>query len=139
MEVSVMQGIDSTMQMLQKVLDLRAKNQQVIGSNIANAETPGYAAKSFDFEKELHAAVFNQGQGPATTHPNHIPAQADSISQVQGTITQHPDNTGIGDENSVSVDQEMVKLSENQILYETAVAMLNKKLSLLKYTINGGA
>ena len=33
----------------------------------------------------------------------------------------------------------MLKLSENEILYETAVTMLNKKLSLLKYAVNGGA
>jgi flagellar basal-body rod protein FlgB len=33
----------------------------------------------------------------------------------------------------------MIRLSENQLLYEAAVTMLNKKLSLLKYVTNGGA
>ncbi|MCP3892338.1 MAG: flagellar basal body rod protein FlgB [Desulfobulbaceae bacterium] len=129
---------DTTISMLQKVLDLRAKNQQVIGSNIANAETPGYSAKSLEFEDQLKSAVSKNDMQPVTTHPGHIPLQASNISQVQGKLTTHPDNTGIGDENSVSVDQEMVKLSENQILYEAAVSMLNKKMSWLKYTINGG-
>ena len=58
---------------------------------------------------------------------------------MSGTISINQDRTGIGDENSVRVDQEMMKLSENQILYEAAVAMLNKKLSMLKYAANGGA
>ncbi|PID72019.1 MAG: flagellar basal body rod protein FlgB [Desulfobulbus propionicus] len=130
--------LDQTARMLQKVLDLRAQNQQVIGSNLANAETPGYAAKTLEFEDELRSAMSCQPMTQATTHPNHIPLQPSTLSQVQGTISETKDNTGIGDENSVSVDQEMVKLSENQILYETAVTMLNKKLSLLKYTISGG-
>ncbi|MBM9513195.1 flagellar basal body rod protein FlgB [Desulfogranum marinum] len=135
----LLQQLDSTSQMLQKVLDLRAKNQQVIGSNIANAETPGYKAKSLEFEDQLKSAMSGAQNGPVTTHPNHIPLQSTNLAQIEGTMTTKTDNTGIGDENSVSVDQEMVKLSENQILYETAVTMLKKKLSLLKYTINGGA
>lgn len=130
--------LDRTAQMLQKVLDLRAQNQQVIGSNLANAETPGYSAKTLEFEDELRSAMNGKEMIQATTHPGHIPLQPTTLSQVQGTLSETMDKTGLGDENSVSVDQEMVKLSENQILYETAVTMLNKKLSLLKYTISGG-
>ena len=137
----LLQQLDTTTQMLQKVLDLRAKNQQVIGSNIANAETPGYAAKSLEFEDQLKGAMSVSGSqtAPVTTHPKHIPLQSNNLAQIEGTLTTKTDNKGIGDENSVSVDQEMVKLSENQILYETAATMLKKKLSLLKYTINGGS
>ena len=131
--------IDQTTQMLKKVLDLRTKNQQVIGSNIANAETPGYSTKSFEFEDQLRNALSENTMKPVASHSNHIPIQTMELSKIQGTLSSNPDNTGIGDENSVSVDQEMVKLAENQILYEAAITMLNKKLSLLKYTINGGA
>ncbi|WP_028585471.1 flagellar basal body rod protein FlgB [Desulfogranum mediterraneum] len=137
--MSIPQQLDTTMQLLQKVLDLRAKNQQVISSNIANAETPGYAAKSLQFEDALKGAMADGNLKPVATHPQHIPLAPSHLSQVEGTLSETVDRTGIGDENSVSVDQEMVKLSENQILYEAAVTMLNKKMSLLKYTINGGA
>ena len=74
-----------------------------------------------------------------TSHPHHIPLAPVHLEQVTGSITSKQDRTGLGDENSVSVDQEMVKLSQNQILYEAAVTMLNKKLSMLKYAANGGA
>ena len=133
------QQFDSTMVMLQKVLDLRAKNQQVIGSNIANAETPGYAAQSFEFEEQLRNAMHDGGLQPVATQPNHIPLTPSDLDQVQGTVSVRRDQTGIGDDNSVSVDQEMVKLSKNELLYEAAITMLNKKLSLLKYAANGGA
>lgn len=133
------QQFDTTMQLLQKVLDLRSKNQEIIGSNIANAETPGYSAQSFSFEDQLKNALSDNGMHPVTTQANHIPLSPATLDQVQGTVTIKKDATGIGDENSVSVDQEMIKLSKNEILYETAITMLNKKISLLKYAVNGGA
>ena len=48
------------------------------------------------------------------------------------------DQTGIGDRNGVNVDQEMLDLSENELMYETAAQLLQKKLSLLKHVISGG-
>jgi flagellar basal-body rod protein FlgB len=133
------QQFDTTMKLLQKVLDLRAKNQEVISSNIANAETPGYAAQSFSFERQLQSALSDSGMRPVVTQPNHIPLAPASLEQVSGTVNVKKDAAGLGDENSVSVDQEMIKLSQNEILYEAAVTMLNKKISMLKYAANGGA
>lgn len=132
------QQFDTTMNLLQKVLDLRTRNQQVISSNIANAETPGYSSSSFEFEAQLKSAMAGGELKPVAGRENHIPLSSTNISQVQGDIVVHPDKTGIGDKNSVSVDQEMVKLSENQILYEAAITMLNKKLAILKYVSNDG-
>lgn len=133
------QQFDTTMKLLQKVLDLRSKNQEVIGSNIANAETPGYAAQSLSFEDQLQSVLSGNSLRPVATQPNHFPVAPTSLEQVSGIITVKKDTTGIGDQNTVSVDQEMIKLSENEILYEAAVTMLNKKLSLIKYAANGGA
>ena len=133
------QQFDTTMHLLKKVLDLRARNQEVIAANIANAETPGYAAQTFTFEQELQSALSTGGPRPVTSHPNHLPLAPSGLDQVQGTLTTQRDTTGLGDENSVSTDQEMIKLSENELMYEAATTMLNKKLSMLKYAINGGA
>lgn len=133
------QQFDTTMQLLHKVLDLRAKNQEIIGSNIANAETPGFSARSFTFEEQLKSALSGGDMTPVVTHSNHIPLSSTKVEQVTGTISIKQDTTGIGDENSVSVDQEMVKLSQNEILYEAAIAMLNKKMAMIKYAASGGA
>ena len=137
--MSNIQQFDTTMRLLHKVLDLRQANQQVIGSNIANADTPGYSAQSFSFEQQLHSALGEGGLQPVTTQPNHIPLSPANLDQVSGTVSVSKDRTGIGDQNNVSVDQEMVKLSENEILYEAAVTMLNKKMAMVKYVTNGGS
>ncbi len=132
------QQLDPTMKLLQKVLDLRTKNQQVIGSNIANSETPGYSSKSLIFENELKNAVFGNSLQPTISHPGHFPISEQNLEQVSGKVARQKDTSSVGDGNSVSPDMEMIKLSENQILYEAAATMLNKKLAMLKYVANDG-
>lgn len=131
---------DNSINLLAKVLDLRARNQQVIAANIANAETPGYAPSSFQFEDELRAAVGKPSDNLplAGSNARHIATTINSLESVHGTITVSPDTTGIGDENGVSVDEEMLKLSENEILYEAAAQLLRKKLGMIKYVVSGG-
>jgi flagellar basal-body rod protein FlgB len=128
---------DANTQLLSKVLDLRAENQKVIGSNIANAETPGYAPARFSFAEELSQAINQTGMPLATSHPGHIPLGPHSAGSVTGTILREPDQTGIGDENGVSVEQEMLALTENELLYETSAQLLKKKLTLMKFVIAG--
>ena len=127
---------DKTGQLLQKVMDLRQQNQDVIASNIANAQTPGYSAAKLDFEEALAGAAGRDEKGMATTHPRHLPVSG--IGQVQGKVLRTPDRSGLGDGNNVSLDQEMIGLAENQILYEAATQMLNKKLGILKYAAQDG-
>ena len=128
---------DANMRLLSKSLDLRAENQKVIGSNIANAETPGYAPARFSFEEELSSAIKGTATPLATTHPGHIPLGPHSVGSVSGMLIREPDQTGIGDENGVSVEEEMLALTENELLYETSAQLLKKKMTLMKFVIAG--
>ncbi len=132
------QQFDTTMNLLGRVLDLRSKNQEVISSNIANAETPHYSAVSFEFEDQLRNAMDKNTLKPVSGHAKHFPLSINGIMEVQGTLVTHPDKTGVGDRNSVSMSTEMMNLSKNQILFEAAITMLNKKMSMLKYAANDG-
>ena len=86
----------------------------------------------------MKAAITGSNPGLATTNSRHMSMNSENVSEVSGKIVRSPDTTGIGDNNGVSVDQEMIALSENQIMYETAAQLLKKKLSLLKYVVQGG-
>ncbi|MCP4343718.1 MAG: flagellar basal body rod protein FlgB [Desulfobulbaceae bacterium] len=130
---------DSNMQLLGKVLDLRAEKSQVISSNIANAETPGFSSSKFNFEEDLANAIGkNNTITLSTSHEGHIPLGPANFNSVHGKIITEEDLTGIGDGNGVSVDQEMLALSENELLYETAAQLLKKKMTMLKHVISGG-
>jgi len=129
---------DKNIHLLQKVLDLRSANQTVIATNIANAETPGYSRKVFKFEKALQQAVNTPSGIMRTTHSKHFPLSSSDLGSVNGNVVEIKDETGIGDKNGVSVDIEMVALSENELLYETVAQLLKKKLGMLKYAIEEG-
>ncbi|MDD2557223.1 MAG: flagellar basal body rod protein FlgB [Desulfuromonadaceae bacterium] len=128
---------DSTTAVLKKSLDLRMQNQQVIAANVANAETPGYATKRFEFEDQLRAAVAVNDSNIRRTHPQHMPRQGVAIEKVNGQIVEYPDTSGLGDRNSVDMDSEMLAMAKNQIYFEAATQLLNKKMGILKYTIQG--
>ncbi len=133
------QPFDSKMHLLGKVMDLRSSKAQVISSNIANAETPGYSPTRFQFEKDLAAATGNREDLPlAVSDKQHIPLHPLNFESVNGKVLIEKDDNPIGDENGVSVDEEMLALSENQLLYETSVQLLKKKISIYKFVIADG-
>ena len=125
----------STIGVLEKSLDLRQQRQQVIASNIANAQTPGYVPARLNFEEGLKQAQQPQPGTPALTHPGHMPLKGSGGS---ARIERNPDQTGIGDGNGVSLDREMLDLAENQILFEAGTQMVGQKLGLLKYIAGDG-
>lgn len=129
---------DQTMAVLRKSLDLRSQKQQVIAANIANAETPGYAARKMSFEKDLRTAMETPELAGRQPNPKHFPIGNNGISSVQGSIEQERDNNPLGDGNTVSIDDEMFSLSENQLLFEAGSQLLKKKLGMLKYASGDG-
>ncbi len=130
---------DANVQLLSKVLDLRAQKAQVIAANIANAETPGFSPTRFAFEEDLAQALDKtRGIQLARSNERHIALGPANFNEVSGKVVMIADSTGVGDKNGVNVDQEMLALSENELMYETSVQLLQKKLSLLKHVIGGG-
>ena len=130
---------DQTISVLQKSLDLRAQKQEVLAGNIANAETPGYAARKFSFEENLRNAIDNPELASKPTNVKHFPLASGSISDVHGTLTMDIAAAPLGDENTVSIDDEMFDLAENQLLFEAGSQIIKKKLTLLKYAANNGS
>jgi len=129
---------DRTIATLQKSLDLRQQKQQVIAGNIANADTPGYAARKISFEENLRRAINTPEIDSKKTNAKHFPIGSTGISGVQATVTQQRDGVNFGDGNSVSIDEEMLDLAENQLLYEASSQILKKKFSMLKYAVSDG-
>lgn len=129
---------DKTIAALQKSLDLRAQKQQVIAGNIANAETPGYSARKLNFEDNLRKAISNPEMAGRKTNAKHFPIGSSGISSVHGTLTKQVNSSPLGDGNSVSVDDEMFDLAENQILFEASSQIIKKKFSMLKFAAGDG-
>lgn len=133
----------TTIDLVSKNLDLRAKNHAHIAGNIANAETPHYRPRTFSFEDQLKDAVKNRQantESTASAHPRHFPLKGASrnLEDVQGTVDETTVN-GLGrDGNGVDLEREMGRMAENLILYNASVKVLAKKFEGLKYAIKGG-
>jgi flagellar basal-body rod protein FlgB len=129
---------DRTMAVLQKSLDLRTRKQQVIAGNVANAETPGYSARKMEFEADLRSAINSPETKARTSHPKHFPIGVSGLDGVQGQITKQRSENPIGDGNTVSLEEEMFDMAQNQLLFEASGQILKKKLVMLKYAASDG-
>ena len=131
---------NNTVDLLGKSIDLRAKQQNLISTNIANAETPNYVPKSLSFEGELQGALKEPQSGaPAMTNPRHIPVKSPGgrIQAVTGKVIETPASTPGKDGNAVELEGEMGRMMENQIMYNASVQLLAKKFEVLKTAIKG--
>jgi flagellar basal-body rod protein FlgB len=75
-------ALNEAMQFHSTALRLRSERQQVLASNIANADTPGYKARDFDFAGSLSAAMSGaapQSSGLAATAAGHIAPARSSL------------------------------------------------------------
>ncbi len=123
------QLFDSTIDVLNRSLDLHMERHAVIADNIANAETPGFKAKRIDFEDSLARAVEAGEQGLAGR----------DIASVQATLSEET-NSELGlDLNTVDMDREMAAMTKNEVQYNAATQLISKKFALLRYAITEGS
>ena len=133
-----MRGIfDQHLSLLQKSLDFRSRRNTLLSSNVANIETPGYKAKDLVFENALGAAMKANLPGPLeVTDARHFDGRnIVPLNEVkpQTILTSNP--VGNLDENSVDLEREMVKLGENQVVYQALAQMVSHKFSQLRMSI----
>jgi flagellar basal-body rod protein FlgB len=122
---------DRTIGLLERAMDLRGAQQRVIASNIANEETPGYRAKELQFKDALSQASKGTTMVHVrSAHPGHI-AIGGGNAQARGRVTEVPAADLPLDANSVSLDTEMAKLSDNAMHYNAAATVTSMRLRQL--------
>jgi flagellar basal-body rod protein FlgB len=111
-----------------QALDIRYARQGLIQSNIANLETPGYKVQELPFEKVMKSAMTKQGELAKTNEKHISPDPVDTGKSLEFKQEDRPPD----------IDEEMVKLSENQLMYELTTKLVGKKFEGLKYAIDEG-
>ena len=102
----------------QLALRLRAYRQQIIASNIANADTPGYKAVDIDFQDALRNAQVAANVSPVsltTTSAGHLPGQS-TVTEPPIPLKYHVPSQGSVDGNTVEMDVERAKFAENTLM-----------------------
>jgi len=98
-----------------QALSLRSERQRLIASNIANADTPGYVARDFDFARALRDATSSQ----ALASGGGAAARANAVLRYGAASQTSLDN------NSVDMDRERAAFAENTVKFEATLRFIN--------------
>ena len=143
--------LDDYLRFHESALSLRSTRQELLASNIANADTPNYKARDVDFASALKGAMARKdGVPPALkgTAPQHLPGKGVAASTVPGgKVETMPDGTpllyrapaqGAVDGNTVDMDLERNAFADNAIRYEASITLLNSQIKSMLTAIQGG-
>lgn len=146
--------LTSGMDFQAKALLIRADRQRVIASNIANADTPGYAGRDINFKEAMSSALGNssnlalaQTQSPASlpnggnvgTHPQHIAMQSTlgTLGNTGPTLEYTNQSQPAMDGNSVDMDRERANFVDNSVRYEATLRFINGSSKTILSAIQG--
>jgi flagellar basal-body rod protein FlgB len=115
-------------------LKLRGQRTEVLASNLANADTPGYKARDVDFESALRQA--DAGGTLKTTQPGHIGSagRAGAGQDLLYRVPLQPSQDG----NTVDTQREQAAFAQNAIRYQASLEFLGGRISSLINVIKGG-
>lgn len=133
--------LDAALRFGQEALNLRARRQEILAANIANADTPGYQARDIDFASQLNK-VLEQGRvsggGIALnlTAARHIPVQNMQPPQLD-LLFRVPDQPSM-DGNTVDMDRERTHFADNSLKYQTDLTLINGQIKGMMSVLQQG-
>jgi flagellar basal-body rod protein FlgB len=111
--------------------------QSVLSQNIANSDSPGYVArdlKPLDFESILQQSAQSQNfSGLSATNPRHIAIQTGAMDGFPDAAS--PDTEANPTGNTVSLEDEMIKVADTQGQYQAAANLYAKAIGMMRTAI----
>ena len=133
--------LDDAIRFHEAALNLRAQRQEILATNIANADTPNFKARDIDFKKELaHALAGGRGfEGTllktSLRHFSAGPASGGALSD-RSLLYRIPAQASV-DGNTVEMDAERAQFAENALRYETSLTVIGLQIKNLLAAIQG--
>lgn len=125
-----------------EALQLRAKRAEVLANNLANADTPGFKARDFNFQAALKQAV-EQRQQDAGAASSSLPLERTHSGHIAGSghidenlLYRNPSQPSI-DGNTVDTQIEQSLYARNSIDYNASFEFLSSKFKGLKGALRG--
>lgn len=130
---------DNNMQFHEAALRLREQRQQVLASNIANADTPNYKARDFNFSQAMQNALAPQASAAsALNKTNAMHLSGASGGSVGGVPLQYRGvQQGSVDGNTVDMDVERNQFTDNALRYEASLTVMSGQIKNLLAAIQG--
>jgi len=125
-----------------RALELQAERGRVLASNIANADTPNYKARDFNFQQALQAATAGTTAAAGATT---LPVARTNAGHMNGPagaaggpplLYRAPLQSSV-DGNTVDLDVERANFAESSVRYEATLRFLNGQIKQMSSAING--
>lgn len=127
-------SFDKALGIHEDALQLRSRRLELLASNLANADTPGYKARDIDFRTALSQAAGQGGVQMVRTHASHLPMAG---SGPGGEALYRVPNQPSLDGNTVDPQLEQAAFSENAVQYQASLDFLNSRFRGLKSALRG--
>jgi len=119
----------------EQALKFRASRNEVLSSNIANADTPNYKARDLDFGAALKSA---RGEGISMKKTSDLHMQAWKTARHGAELKYRMPTQPSLDGNTVEADVEQAAFAENALQYRASLAFLDGQIRSLRFAIKGG-
>ena len=131
--------IDDALHFNQTALNLRASRQELLASNIANADTPNYKARDIDFSSALNGALANTSPQlqMAATSSSHMNQASDGKSVMGAPVMYRNPLQPSADGNTVDMDVERAQFADNALRYEASVKFISDDIKKILTAIQG--
>ncbi len=115
-------------------LKLRSQRAEVLSANLANADTPNFKARDFDFHQALKTQLDNTG-GLRANHSGHLNSQGQATGgmNLQYRVPTQPSIDG----NTVDEHAEHGEFMQNSLEFQVAFTLLNSRLKGMMNVIKG--
>ena len=116
-----------------EALVLRSERQRLIASNIANADTPGYVARDFNFSQALREAT-SAGNSTALGSPvtADLFAEGGDTLRISPSVRYATPSQPNLDRNTVDMDRERAAFADNALKYESTLRFINGSVRTLQ-------
>lgn len=124
--------------MLRTKMSWSQERQKVLAQNVANSDTPNYRGR------DLVAPKFDDAVAVATRPVDQVTLAATAPGHIGGGLSLHGASKYATEKkgyevrpggNSVNLEDEMIKVANNQMEYQAATALYTRSLMLLKVAL----
>jgi flagellar basal-body rod protein FlgB len=129
---------DSTLTAMGNYMTRLSKRQQIVASNVANIDTPGYKTQDISFHATMSELLMHEAIPLKANRPEHQAMGEWSFAPLEPEVFEVPGLSSRPDKNNVDIDKEMLKLGETSFGYSMMTQLLRSKFRTIGSSINGG-
>jgi len=130
--------LDNVFGIHEQAMKVWSQRNELLASNIANADTPGYKARDINFKEMLKDQTVNSPKMDiARSYSKHIQAGKSEMS-TQQFVYERDAIQASQDGNTVDIYKEQLEYAKNLAYFEATTNFLNGKISGIKTALGKG-